>query len=146
MHSYFYEQMQYFVQRNKNAFIYKINNANDIASLSEIVGSLERLKLIHKEGHREFFNMLRNDDASDSGVKLSSYSSSEQMGYSMIRDSKVATLLSKWNKGDVLKQLFGASVQSASCVLVFALKEVNRTGLIDAGKLLEQLWIAANGL
>jgi len=126
------------------------DSPEEMNALSDIIGGAERLRLLHPEGHYEFFKKeLRwsyehSRDSAD-GIDLATIkiSASDIVGLQLIQDPGVVKLLREWKAGSSLEDLARKSVNSASAIALITMPQYSPANFIAGGRALERMWLKA---
>jgi hypothetical protein len=146
----FYKKIEHLVAQEKEIHLYYTENEEDLEILSEIIAECDKVRLLNELGHEEFYHEIRwsreEAERTRDGVELASVdiTQSEIAGFKVAGDWKAVELLSKWDKGNAFKKLSTKAVKSASAMLTFAVDDFNHTQLINAGRVIQRVWILAN--
>ncbi len=130
-----------------------IEHRDALTELAAIVTACERIRLLHPEGHRNFFqNELRwtltEAEEKRDGVYISDYNPVDRFGYQLIRNPTIAGHLCDWQKGKALGRSAGARVAGSSAVGLISVKNDNPAAdfYLRSGQALQRLWLAANSV
>lgn len=133
-------------------FDYKSSD-EDLKELAAIMGAAERLRLLHEEGHFEFYEKeIRWDDehskATKDGIDLGTVdvSASEIVGLKLVRDPKVVKLLAEWGGGKALENLAKKAIDSASAVGLITMPSFTPENYVLGGRAVERMWLTANNI
>jgi hypothetical protein len=146
----FYQKIEDLVAKEKEIHLFYTADQGELDILSEIIAECDKVRLLHELGHEEFYHEIRwsreEAERSRDGVELSSVdiTQSEIAGFKVAGDWKAVALLSKWDKGNAFKKLSAKAVKSASAMITFAIDDFNHTQLINAGRVIQRVWILAN--
>lgn len=146
----FFSGFQLATSNHSNIDVHYIENEADLIELADIIAECDKIRLLNKLGHEEFYHEIRWDrgEAQDSkdGIELEAVdlSMSEKAGFRVAKDWKAVELLSDWDKGDAFKKLSVKAVTSASAMVLFTVKDFNHQALIEVGKVVQKAWIFAN--
>ncbi len=123
---------------------------NDLAELREIMGASDRLRLLHPDGHYEFYNKELRWNAEHSrvtadGIDIATVDITpvEQVGIKMVRDPEVAQLLVDWNAGDALKKMTFKAIDGSSAVGLITMPDFSPINFLEGGRGMERLWLTA---
>ena len=146
----FYLQLQDVVGKFANVNIYFTEDENQLAELADIIAECDKVRLLNKLGHEEFYHELRWDrdeaEKTKDGVEVASVdiTQSEIAGFKVAGDWKAIELLADWGKGDAFKKMSLKAVKSASAIVVFTIPEFTHAQLVNAGRAVQNAWIFAN--
>ena len=127
------------------------NTAEEISAMAALNGSAERLKLLHPQGHYEFFEKeLRWDDKESSnrkdGINLRELciSGQEEIALKMIRSPEAIKLITEWNAGRALEYIGRRSVATASAIGLITMPDSSPASYLNGGRAMERMWLTAN--
>jgi len=146
----FYTQMEYFVSAFPGVKMLYTDKPEHLEELGDIIGSADRIRLLHKPGHEEFYGEVRwnkkHSEEKRDGIELEAVDlkASEVAGFGLAKDWRAMELLAKWDKGNVFKKLSVKAVESASAIVLFSIPRFTHEDLILAGRAIERAWIFAN--
>lgn len=131
-------------------FHYKSSD-EDLQKLADIMGAAERLRLLHEEGHFEFYEKeIRWDDKhsldTKDGIDIGTVdvTASEVVGLKLVRDPRVVKLLAEWGGGKALEQMARKAIAGASAVGLITMPEFSPENYVVGGRAVERMWLAAN--
>jgi len=125
-------------------------DSDTISSLTEIVASVERIRMMEKQGHHDFLDEIRwtkeENEEKRNGVDIRTIelTAGELTGFRMAKDWKVIDQLKKWNGGGAFEGLARKSMKSAGSIGYITLKNKTNAGLLEAGRLVERCWLEAS--
>ncbi|MCB9252902.1 MAG: Rv1355c family protein [Flavobacteriales bacterium] len=122
----------------------KLNEAGDL------LGELEKIRMLEKNGHRDFREEIRwteeenlqKKDGLD--IKTFDFSQTELAGLKIARQTEVMDLLRKWNGGNAFRKIVKKSIDSASAIGILSVKGQSGEDFVKGGQILEKIWIMAN--
>ncbi|MBE9585895.1 Rv1355c family protein [Mucilaginibacter sp. JRF] len=127
--------------------LYHTEDETELAELADIIAECDKVRLLNKLGHEEFYHEIRwnrtEADEKRDGVEIEAVdiSQSDIAGFKVAGDWKAVELISNWKKGSAFKKLSLKAVKSAGSMLLVTIPKFTHTGLIDAGKAVEKLWL-----
>lgn len=131
-------------------FHYKSSD-EDLDRLADIMGAAERLRLLHEEGHFEFYEkeIRWNDKHSKEtldGIDIGTVdvSASEVVGLKLVRDSRVVKLLAEWGGGKALENMARKAIKGASAVGLITMPSFSPENYLVGGRAVQRMWLAAN--
>ena len=123
---------------------------SDLNELADIMSCAERLRMLHPEGHYEFYNKeVRWDDehsrTTSDGIDISTLDvkPSEVVGLKLVKDPRVVQLLAEWQAGTGLETLARKAIASASAVGLILMPEFTHQNYFLGGRAVERMWLAA---
>lgn len=127
-----------------------ITNDEELAALANIIGPIERLRLLNPESHYEFYEqqMRWSDEeylkAMD-GVSFTSLNISvpEQIGLKMVKNPGAASLLREWNGGQALEYTARSNMMNATAIGYITMPGSRREDMIKGGLAMERMWLLA---
>lgn len=146
----FYKQIQYLVTGCEDVKLYYADNDKELDELGRIMAACDRIRMLHPQGHEEFYSEVRWDaehaDATRDGIELSAVDLTlgERAGFQVGTDKKAIKLLSDWGKGDAFRRYSNKTMKAASGVLLFAVPEFNHENLVNTGRAVQRAWLYAN--
>ena len=119
-----------------------------IERIAEIVGQIERLRLLNPNTHSDYFSNEIKWTKSESikeGVDIRTLDlpAPVETAFEVISDPKVAALLNKWDKGIVFEKFTQNIVSSSSAIGLITMPSKSMNNLINGGKLLQRIWLSA---
>ncbi|MDI1356567.1 MAG: Rv1355c family protein [bacterium] len=122
----------------------------ELDNIADLLGELEKIRLLEKSGHRDFVAEVRwtveeNDEKRD-GVDLRTLelTPSEKVGLEVAKDEKIIELINQWQGGGAFKKLTKKSIQSAGAVGIITMKQGSKEDFLYGGMALERVWLTAN--
>jgi molybdopterin/thiamine biosynthesis adenylyltransferase len=120
--------------------------------LEECIASAERLRMLNKEGHRNYMEEIRwskqEAEATGDGIDLATtdLTPSEEAGFRIARHRGALDLLKELGLGKGLEKLSRKATASAPLLGMLYVEERTALSMIKGGQALERVWIAANAL
>jgi len=142
-------EMKNVVQDN-GVKLYYTEDDLQMEELSDIIAECDKVRLLNKLGHEEFYHEIRwnKEEAlkTKDGVELASVdiSQGEIAGFKVAGDWNAVELLSQWNKGNAFKKMSVKSVKSASAMVLLTIPKFDQSNLLKAGRAVQRAWILAN--
>ena len=122
----------------------------ELERLENVLGEMERIRILEKIGHQDFVNEIRWSDKEaqnkKDGIELGSIdlSISERAGLFVAKDPEVVGLLREWNLGGAFSKLTRKTVESASVIGVLRMDDWSEKSFFYGGQILERIWLKAN--
>lgn len=129
-------------------------SSGDLDAIGNLLGELEKLRLLEKDGHRDFVAEIRwtkeeNDEKRD-GVDFRTLdlSNTEKVGMQVSRDERIMQLLNQWDGGGAFKKLTKKSIDAAGAVGFLFIDKSDNAAYVKGGMALERIWLecTANGI
>lgn len=131
----------------------KVTEADQIRLLAEIISEVEKIRFMHPEGHKEFFQKeLRwtpeEITESKDGIDIATLELSflEQTGIKISAEEKVISLVRDWGGGGGLKKITREAVLSSAAVGLIYASGKGRPDFLRAGREVQRAWLQANHL
>lgn len=121
-----------------------------IAEMAQIIGEVERLRVLDPWGHADFIAEARwteqEAEATRDGVDLRTMDLSEadKMGFQLIKDARALQHLRQWNRGQALVKMASDSVESSSALVLLYTTEHSAQAVLQGGMEMERLWLFLN--
>ncbi len=127
-----------------------ITNDEELTALANIIGPMERLRLLNPESHYEFYEQqIRWNEGeylkARDGVNFASLNISvpEQIGLKMVKNPNAASLLREWNGGQALEYTARNNMMNATAIGRITMPGSSPEDLIKGGIAMERLWLLA---
>ncbi|MDJ1481678.1 Rv1355c family protein [Cytophagaceae bacterium YF14B1] len=148
-----FSELQNVLQNNTESSLHILNQETELTNVASIITACERLRFLHPEGHREFFqHELRWPDAtgklSEDGLDLSTFdlSSSDILGLRLAKSPEVISMLRNWQKGKGLERFSKKLILNSSAVGLVTVSGSDNTSLLHAGQAIQRVWLMANAM
>lgn len=146
-----YELIKQAVESVNGAELHLRHSDHELETLKELMGGAERLRLLHEEGHFEFYekeirwNDQHSRDTKD-GIDIGTVdvSPSEIVGLKLVKDPKVVKLLATWGGGKALEKMAAKAVDAASAVGLITMPSFSPENFVLGGRAVERMWLTAN--
>jgi len=132
------------------AALYLKDSAEDLDELADIMSSAERLRMLHPEGHFEFYQKeVRWDDehsrSTGDGIDIATVdvTPSEIVGLKLVRDPEVVRLLAEWRGGKALEKIARKAIASASAVGLITMPAYSPANYLAGGRAVQRMWLTA---
>lgn len=118
--------------------------------IGEILGEIEKIRLLEKTGHRDFIDEIRwtekeNLEKRDGiDIRTLDVTASEMAGLQVAKDYRVIELVDQWNGGNAFKKLTTKTIGAAGAVGVITMPDTTDSSYFEGGRALQRAWIAAN--
>jgi hypothetical protein len=146
----FFDEIQEFFDEMPGFKLWFADEPGQLVTLGNIIASCDRIRLLQEKGHAEFYSEVRWDKEharrTRDGIELAAVdvTEGEKAGFRVARDWKAVELVSKWDKGHAFKKNSTKSVKSASAMVLITVPEFDHPTLLQAGRLVQRVWIAIN--
>lgn len=123
-----------------------------LQKLAGLHGAAERLRLMHPQGHAEYFKRQlrwsgREAMEHGDGMELASFGlpPMAEAATKVMADPKAMELIRTVNGGQALAMLPAASIHTSAAVVLFTAKCTSHADLLRAGRAVQRFWLAATG-
>ena len=124
----------------------------DLEKLAGIVGGMDRMRLFHHEGLVDFIKEVRwtEEDAkrTKDGIDIATLelSGTEKAAMGLLKDPRTVKFFRKFLMGYGLTKISKDTMTTASAIMVLQGKEFSAKEYLNAGSILQRIWIKANML
>ncbi|RIW12048.1 Rv1355c family protein [Algoriphagus lacus] len=122
----------------------------DLESLAEIVGGMDRMRFFHEEGLMDFIKEVRwsEKDAIETkdGIDIATLemSGTEKAAMGLLKDPRTVKFFRKFLMGYGLTKISKDTLCTSSAILLLQGSEFSPKSYLEAGKVLQRIWIKAN--
>ncbi|MCC6721123.1 MAG: Rv1355c family protein [Bacteroidia bacterium] len=137
-------------KETKGADLRFFTSENELNNIGEILGELEKLRLLEKGGQLDFSDEIRWSDAENNarrdGVDINTLdvSNSERAGLRIAKEGDVIELVNEWGGGNAFKKLTKKSIDSAGAVGILSMDGHALEDYFNGGRVLQRVWITSN--
>jgi molybdopterin/thiamine biosynthesis adenylyltransferase len=123
-----------------------------IDSVGSIIAEIEKLRIMHPEGHKNFLDEIRwtpeeNLNTKDGiDIETCDLTVAELTGFKIAKDKKVIDLLNSWERGAAFEKLSKKATSTASALGLVLMPEYSKISVVNGGRAMEKVWLKANGL
>ncbi|WP_158531179.1 Rv1355c family protein [Algoriphagus chordae] len=127
-----------------------IDELEDLKKLAPIVGGMDRLRLLHEQGYRDFISEIRwseqEAEESKDGIDIATLEMGkpERAAMGLIRDPGTVEFFRKNDLGHGLAKISDQTLLSASAVLMFEADEYKPESFLKVGAAVQRVWMKAN--
>ena len=146
----FYEQIEYLVTGSEDIRLFHTDKETDLDALGEIMAACDRIRMLHPQGHEEFYSEVRwsseHAEKTRDGIELAAVdlTQGEQAGFQVGMDYAAISLLSDWGKGDAFRRYSNKTMKAASAALLFAISDFEHEKLVNVGRAIQRVWLYTN--
>lgn len=126
------------------------DDEKDLQELEEIIAAADRLRILHPEGHYEFYQKEVRWDAEQSkhtadGIDIATVdvTPSEVVGLKLVKDPEVVRYLAEWRGGKALEKMARKSMAATSAIGLITMPEFSSINYILGGRAVERMWLTA---
>jgi len=126
-----------------------VTDRKDIATISDIIGVANRVRVMNKNGHLEFMAEIRwtEEDAQKhkTGIDINTLglTPGQLAGFNMVKDWEVVEYLNEWQGGSALERLTRKSANAASAIGLITMPSFGSDNFFEGGRAVERVWLAA---
>lgn len=137
-------------EETSNAKLKIFTTENELERIGDILGELEKIRILEKNGHSDFVEEIRwtkeENDLKKDGVDLRTLdlTNSEKIGFQLSKDADLISLLNEWDGGGAFKKLTKKSILAASGIGIITMKGNDKSTFLEGGKVLQRIWLEAN--
>ncbi len=127
-----------------------LEDRNKIEELAEIIGKVERQRILDPWGHRDFIHEARwtkeQAEESRNGVDLRTLELSEadKVGFKLIQDAEAMASLREWDKGSALVKMSTDAMKNCSALAILHSPKHDAATVLEGGKWVERIWLYLN--
>jgi tRNA A37 threonylcarbamoyladenosine dehydratase len=143
-------ELKYSIKSIFGADLTFFNTNKEINEIAELLGELEKIRILEKLGHKDFVNEIRWTDKetqlSRDGVDIKTIdlSNSEIVGLTIAKSKDVIKLVNDWEGGGAFKKLTVKSIKSSGAIGLISMPSKSNFDYINGGRALQRAWISAN--
>ncbi|MCC6369470.1 MAG: Rv1355c family protein [Bacteroidia bacterium] len=137
-------------KQTEGADLQFITDNRQLDMAGDLLGEIEKVRLMEPMGHHDFVNEMRWTDEENLlkrdgvDVKTVDLTNAELAGFNIARNENVMALIADWNGGGAFKKYNKKAIDSAGAVGVISLNGNSKMDYIMAGRVLERVWMEAN--
>lgn len=128
----------------------QLTEMSELENLAKVVGGMDRMRLFHEQGLEDFIHELRWDDkealATKDGIDIATLelTGTERAAMGLLKDPRTVRFFRKFLMGYGLAKISKNTITSSSAMFLLSRKDYTARGFIEAGKVLQRIWIWAN--
>lgn len=134
----------------EGADLYFITDPVHLSAAGNVLGELEKIRLLDKSGHIDFVNEMRwtaeENELKRDGIDIRTLdiTNSERSGLEISKNAEVINLLSEWNGGGAFKKLTQKAIDSAGAIGIITMPGGSDLNYLNGGRALQRVWLEAN--
>lgn len=123
---------------------------SDLEKLSEILGGMDRMRLFHEQGLKDFIHEVRwtEKEAKETkdGIDIATLelSGTERAAMGLLKDPRTVSFFRKFLMGYGLTKISKQTLTSSSAVFLLQAQSFSPQSYLKAGQILQRIWIKAN--
>jgi len=143
-------ELRNLINLEQGADLLLFTKKSELIEIADILGELEKLRLLEKTGQRDFAGEIRWTEEENQfkrdGIDINTFdfSHAEIAGLKIAQQKEVMDLIRKWEGGNAFKKLTIKSVDAASAIGILSVSGETLADYLNGGRLLERLWIMSN--
>ena len=121
-----------------------------LKKMAQIVGAVERQRILDPWGHEDFIAEARwtkeEAESSCNGVDIRTLDldESDLVGFKLIKDAQAIEHLRSWDKGQALIKMSTDSLENSSALALLYCDDHSTESVLKGGRLVERLWVYLN--
>lgn len=137
-------------QETNGAELHFFTGADELSAIGNLLGEIEKIKMLEKQGHSDFVNETRwtTEEAQEKrdGIDLQTLeiSNTERVAMKVFKNQPVRELISAWNGGGTFKSSIKRSIDAAGAVGIITMNSDSKESRVLGGMALERVWLQAN--
>jgi tRNA A37 threonylcarbamoyladenosine dehydratase len=127
-----------------------ITELEPLKKLTNIIAEVEKLRIMHPEGHQNFIDEMRwtnkENELTKDGIDINTcdLSNSELAGFRIARDKNVIEFLNSIDGGKAFEKLSRKSTLNASALGLVMMPNKSDVSFVNGGRAVQKIWIKAN--
>ncbi|MEB2781951.1 Rv1355c family protein [Algoriphagus sp. C2-6-M1] len=127
-----------------------LEQESDLEKLSEILGGMDRMRLFHEQGLKDFIHEVRWSDKeakeTKDGIDIATLelSGTERAAMGLLKDPRTVSFFRKFLMGFGLTKISKQTLTSSSAVFLLNGKENSPETYLKAGEAIQRIWINSN--
>jgi hypothetical protein len=123
---------------------------SDLEKLSEILGGMDRMRLFHEQGLKDFIHEVRwtEKEAQETkdGIDIATLelSGTERAAMGLLKDPRTVSFFRKFLMGYGLTKISKQTLTSSSAVFLLQAQSFSPQSYLKAGQIIQRIWIKAN--
>jgi tRNA A37 threonylcarbamoyladenosine dehydratase len=122
-----------------------IHSKEKLTKLGDLLGKLDRIRLLNSQGQKDFYNEIKFSDTNKSKLGISveelKLSNLEYAGLRLSKDSSVSENLSNWGLGRGLDSITRDFVLKSSGLCLLSLSKNSENLQLRGGEIIQKLWL-----
>lgn len=137
------------IKNNTDISLSFTSEVGNIEKISQMVGICERIRLLHPQGHNDYFTKelkwAKKGESVTEGVDIKTLSvpASVETALKVISNPSVAHLLNNWEKGIAFEKLQYSITSTSSAIGLITVSRPSENGYLEAGMAMERVWLEA---
>ncbi len=127
-----------------------VEDQERMEKLSQIIGRIERQRILDPWGHRDFIHEARwtkeQAEQTRNGVDLRTIELSEadKVGFKLIQDGNAIAQLREWDMGNALIKMSTDSMKDISALALLHCDDHSAKAMVEGGKWVNRIWLYLN--
>ncbi|MDF2158612.1 Rv1355c family protein [Algoriphagus sp. CAU 1675] len=140
----------YAIVNSSDLILESISENEDLETLSHAIGGMDRMRLFHEQGLKDFIAEVRWNEKeaqeTKDGIDIATLelSGAERAAMGLLKDPRTVRFFRKFLMGYGLTKISHQTLMSSSEVFLLQAKDFSVKSYLEAGKILQRIWILAN--
>lgn len=134
----------------KNISLELASSDDDLKLLASIIGGMDRYRLLHEQGYKDFINEIRwsDEEAKETGdgidIATLEMDPSSRAAMGLVRDPGTVEFFRKHDLGFGLSKISDDTILTSSAILMIESESYDPISILKAGATLQRIWLKAN--
>ncbi len=138
------------IVRSSGFILESISEKEDLEILSHAIGGMDRMRLFHEQGLKDFLAEVRWNEKealeTKDGIDIATLelSGAERAAMGLLKDPRTVRFFRKFLMGYGLTKISHQTLMSSSEVFLLQARDFSVDSYLEAGKILQRIWIHVN--
>lgn len=143
------ESIKSFCQ-NPDFILEEIQEMDKLENLAKVIGGMDRMRLFHQQGLKDFIHEIRWNDQeafeTKDGIDVATLelNGTEKAAMGLLKDPRTVSFFRKFFMGYGLTKISKATITSSSAMFLLSGKDFSPKSYLEAGKILQKIWLWTN--
>ncbi|AMQ56385.1 Rv1355c family protein [Algoriphagus sanaruensis] len=143
------ESIKAFCQ-NPDFILEEIQEMDQLENLAKVIGGMDRMRLFHQQGLKDFIHEIRWNDQeafeTKDGIDVATLelNGTEKAAMGLLKDPRTVSFFRKFFMGYGLTKISKATITSSSAMFLLSGKDFSPKSYLQAGKILQKIWLWTN--
>lgn len=143
------ESIKAFCQ-NPDFILEEIQEMDQLENLAKVIGGMDRMRLFHQQGLKDFIHEIRWNDQeafeTKDGIDVATLelNGTEKAAMGLLKDPRTVSFFRKFFMGYGLTKISKATITSSSAMFLLSGKDFSPKSYLEAGKILQKIWLWTN--
>lgn len=141
------------IEEIDDTFFKYTTNIDDINAVAEIVTNIDKIRILHPQGHFDLFKKEMRWNEKDvtttkDGIDIETLdiSNSEKAAMLLATNEQAISNLREWNLGNGLKKMSNKAVINSAAIGLIYFDNISKNSYLNAGRAMQKIWIKANDM